>query len=67
MNTTTAGVQQLPAVAATQDGGYVVIWLGLRAAGKFYIGQRYDSNGNPSGSEFIVVNASTSSDSLRRS
>jgi hypothetical protein len=49
VNTTTAGTQQFPKVAADAAGDFVVVWTGPNpATGKTDIwGRRFDSNGNP--------------------
>lgn len=51
VNTTTAGDQSQPAVAALADGGFVVTWQGF--GGLF--GQRYDSSGLMVGAEFQLA------------
>ena len=44
-----------PSVAATADGGFVVVWNGANATHSDVSGQRYDANGNSIGSEFLVA------------
>ena len=50
VNTADSGAQTDGQIAATHDGGYVVIWHSLN----FTIGQRYDSGGNKLNSEVIA-------------
>jgi hypothetical protein len=50
VNTADFGVQNDGQIAATQDGGYVVVWHSIN----FIIGQRYDSAGNKLNSEVIA-------------
>lgn len=58
VNSTTAGVQFLPKVAALDDGGWVVVWSGdnnsdiNKQRGVFL--QRYDVDGNTVGGEVTV-------------
>jgi T1SS-143 domain-containing protein len=68
MNTTTAGYQQFPSLAALNDGGYVATWssAGQDGSGFGIFSQRYDSAGHPQGSEF-QVNTFTSSDQIHSS
>jgi hypothetical protein len=66
VNTTTAGEQYQPAVAALSDGGYVVTWGSLSQDGSAFdlssqngsafdiYAQRYDATGNTVGSETRV-------------
>ncbi|MGB1090731.1 MAG: cadherin domain-containing protein, partial [Oceanobacter sp.] len=56
VNATVAGDQQLASVTALSDGGFVVVWqtTGQDADGLAIYAQRYDSDGNASGSEFQV-------------
>ena len=59
VNTTVAAVQQDPAIAATSDGGFVVVWEGQNqdngADGDYgVIAQRFDATGTPVGGEVIV-------------
>lgn len=51
VNTTTAGAQERPAVAADPAGNFVVVWQG---AGQGIVGQRYDASGTAMGSELRV-------------
>ncbi|MDA5556024.1 Ig-like domain-containing protein [Shimia sp. MMG029] len=62
VNSTTAGAQSRPAVAATADGGFTVVWVGNNqdAPGSFdsgIIGQRFDASGVAQGGEFVVNTA----------
>jgi hypothetical protein len=50
VNTTTAGSQYYPSVAALADGGFVVTWQSYLQV----YGQRYRANGTPRGNEFRV-------------
>lgn len=59
VNTETALGQQRPDVTALDDGGYVVVWesAGQDNAETYYYGiyaQRFDENGDPFGTEFLV-------------
>src|SRR5690242_5538664 len=55
VNTTTAGNQDTPAVAALADGGYVVVWqTNSGGAGQIIAGQRFDAVGHSVAGEFIV-------------
>jgi hypothetical protein len=51
VNTTTAGNQAQPSIAALADGGYVVIWS---SANNGIWGQRYNASGGTVGGEFQV-------------
>ena len=64
VNTVTAGNQQLPAVTALSDGGWVLTWQSngqdaINSLGIYQ--QRYDSSGAKSGGE-ILVNTTTAGD-----
>lgn len=52
VNTYTTASQQHPVVAADASGNFLVVWE--NTAHFWLFGQRYDSDGNPSGSEFQV-------------
>ena len=56
VNTYTADEQKNATVSALEDGGFVVVWESTDQDGdrKGVYGQRYDSAGNPVGSEFLV-------------
>lgn len=58
INTTTAGEQGLPAVAAI-EGGFVVTWVDRGIDGRDWQirGQRYDVDGDKVGAEFTVTTA----------
>lgn len=56
VNTTEAGTQIVPVVAALGDGGYLVVW---QSADDIH-SQRYDASGAPSGGEMIVSAAPSS-------
>lgn len=61
VNSSTAGAQGLPAVAADPAGGFVVVWVSLGQAGKGagVFGQRYDTHGTRDGPEFLVQSFTT--------
>ena len=63
VNTTTAGNQTQPAVAALAGGGFVVTWTssGQDGSGLGVYAQRYDATGKAQGSEFLV-NKTTAGD-----
>ncbi|MEB3214343.1 MAG: calcium-binding protein [Leptolyngbyaceae bacterium] len=56
VNTTTVEDQTEPVVAIAPDGSFVVVWASEIGDGddKGIIAQRFSSNGNPIGSEFVV-------------
>ncbi len=56
VNTYTTSYQDEPAVACSSNGNIVVAWNSWEQDGSYYgvYGQRFDSNGNPLGSEFRV-------------
>ncbi len=56
VNTTSSFAQKYPSVTAINDGGWLVTWVGERqdGSGAGVFGQRYDSNGVPSGGEFQI-------------
>ena len=61
VNNTTALNQQDPQIAKDSDGDFVVVWTdgdyttgGLDGSSFGIVGQRFDSDGNPVGSEFVV-------------
>jgi Ca2+-binding RTX toxin-like protein len=62
INTTTADLQQAPAIAAMPDGGYIITWHSYNQDGSSYgiYAQRYDQNGVAVGVE-TRVNATTTS------
>ena len=61
INTFTTGEQEDPAVAGLADGGFVAIWRSGGQDGDNWgvYGQRYDSAGSPTGSEFQVNTTTT--------
>lgn len=61
VNTTTAGAQTLPDVAAMPGGGFAVVWQGDDTSGHGIFAQVFDANGLLAGSE-IRVNNSESGD-----
>lgn len=57
VNTTVTGSQAQPAVAALDDGGFVVAWNWFNGEGNgtaSIYAQRYDATGAPVGGEFLV-------------
>ncbi len=56
VNTYTPSGQRAPAVAAADDGDFVVVWMSATQDGLTYgiFGQRYDSAGASVGGEFLV-------------
>ncbi|MEO1689191.1 MAG: flagellar hook associated protein, partial [Pseudomonadota bacterium] len=69
VNSNAASVQDDPAVAATADGGFVVVWEsasqdapGSSSRGVF--GQAYQADGTPAGDEFQVNVANTTRDQV---
>ena len=63
VNTTTASTQNVPDVAATSDGGFVVVWqaFGVDAVSDFgVVGQRFTATGATNGGEFVVNTATAS-------
>ena len=64
VSTSTSGAQEDVTLTALDDGGFVAIWTGSGSGDVSGIfGQRFDSNGDPLGSEFRV-NSYTTSDQL---
>ncbi|GAB5377516.1 MAG: hypothetical protein AcusKO_39780 [Acuticoccus sp.] len=61
VNTTTAGAQTVPDVAAMPGGGFAVVWQGEDTSGKGIFAQVFDADGLLAGSE-IRVNTSESGD-----
>ncbi|MGI9504048.1 MAG: Ig-like domain-containing protein, partial [Geminicoccaceae bacterium] len=61
INTTTSGEQRDPAVAVLDDGGFVVTWESKGQDGDSWgvYGQRYDSSGATTGSEFRINTTTT--------
>jgi hypothetical protein len=68
VNTTTAGEQSGPSVAALSGGGYVVTWQSFGQDGSGYgvYSQRYDASGVAQGTE-TRVNTTTAGDQLNPS
>jgi len=56
INTQTVENQWLPALSALNNGGFVAVWQSWLQDGNNWgvFGQRFDSNGNPDGTEFQV-------------
>ena len=63
VNTYTTNRQEWSSVAMADDGTFVAVWQSLDQNGSHYeiYGQRYDSSGNPAGSEFLVNTHTTNS------
>ena len=63
VNTTTAGEQKIPAMTALDDGGFLIAWQAKDQDGDGYgiYAQRYDSEGNGVGGEFLI-NTTTAND-----
>lgn len=60
VNTTTTGIQSYPAVTATRNGGFVVVWSGNGSGDGSGVFSRYFlANGTPVGNE-MLVNGTTS-------
>src|SRR4051794_38053438 len=59
VNTSRAGDQYVSSTAALDDGGFVIVWASY-ASGVALKGQRYDADGHPAGSEFLVATLATS-------
>ena len=53
VNTTTAGQQANPSVAALPDGGWLIVWDDAGGTGGI-AGQRYSPDGTETGEEFLV-------------
>ena len=53
-----------PAIAAFDDGGYVVVWVSNAQDGSGYgiYGQRYNADGTTNGTEFLVTSETTDSE-----
>lgn len=56
INTITASNQIEASITATSDGGFVVVWRSHGNVGNGFnvFGQRYDGDGNTTGSEFLI-------------
>ncbi len=65
LNSTFAGDQTQPAVAAFADGGYVAVWTsdGQDGSGLGVYGQRFDAAGGKIGAEFLVTDEVTDDES----
>src|SRR3954462_10798432 len=63
VNTSTAGDQTAHNIAVLADGGYVIVWTSANLGdtdSSDVKGQRFDSDGNKIGNEFLVNTAVTS-------
>ncbi len=55
VNTTTAGIQMVPAVGVAPNGDFVIAWFSITFdANQGIYARRFDANGNPLGNEFRV-------------
>lgn len=56
VNGTTEGYQYQPAIASDALGNFIVVWAGdnLDGSYKAIVGQRFDRNGNATGTEFVI-------------
>jgi hypothetical protein len=56
VNTYAYGYQGFPAIASAPDGAFLVVWMSDEQDGSDFgvFGQRYDTNGDPAGAEFLV-------------
>lgn len=61
VNDTRSGAQSDPAIAATEDGGFVVVWESNDGSGTGIFSQRYDVNAEPDGGETRVNDIVSSS------
>ncbi len=62
VNTTSVGDQTRPTISMAADGKFVVVWVdrdGGASATYDVFARRYDSNGNPLGSEFLINSTTT--------
>ena len=64
VNTYTPNDQQSPKVVDLGDGSFVIVWMSNGVVGSGYdiSGQRYDSDGNAVGGEFVVSSPNTYND-----
>lgn len=70
VNTTTAGSQTVPSIAALDSGRFVVSWTDTSqtfAAGPTIVGQIFNNDGGKVGNEFRVVGVGTPVDALHGS
>ena len=61
VNSTTTDTQEMPAITALSDGGFVAVWQSRDYGGTEYdiFGQRYAANGSRVGAEFRINQALT--------
>ncbi len=62
VNTTTASIQAEPDVTALMDGGFLVTWQSGAPGARDILAQRFDSDGNKVGEEFLVHMSNTVGD-----
>lgn len=62
VNTVTGANQSTQTVAALPDGGFLVVWQSSSVEPDVK-GQRFDANGEPVGSEFLISNTNTTANS----
>ncbi|MCP4339446.1 MAG: hypothetical protein GY799_11295, partial [Desulfobulbaceae bacterium] len=65
VNTEIANHQSVPSIAAFADGSFIIVWnSNVQDSDSYGIyAQRYDTNGNPNGSEFKINTTTTGSQS----
>jgi Ca2+-binding RTX toxin-like protein len=54
VNTTTAGVQNIPSVVGLLDGGFAVAWKDVSTGSSRAVLRTFDASGNPTSAEFLV-------------
>ena len=54
VNGDTTDLQDSPSIAMDTTGNFVIVWADYRNANKDIYGKRFDPNGNPIGSEFLI-------------
>ena len=61
VNSFTTSIQRFPAIARDSAGDFVIVWSSIGPDGSSYgiVGRRFDSGGNPIGSEFLVNSYTT--------
>jgi hypothetical protein len=61
VNSYTTSIQRFPAIARDSAGDFVIVWSSVGPDGSSYgiVGRRFDSGGNPIGSEFLVNSYTT--------
>ncbi|MCB1516995.1 MAG: hypothetical protein KDJ19_05185 [Hyphomicrobiaceae bacterium] len=64
VNTTAAGAQDNPAIAALANGGFVIAWESPDASSDGIFAQRYDANGGLDGIEMQINTTTTSQQTM---